>query len=131
MDNVKQKLKAVGTWILVVLSTLTMGSAGFAKLSPRADWWQEMFVSWGYASWFSTVIGALELIGALALLVPRLTAYASVMLIVIMTGALSTVITNDSRLGVLAPTMHLAVLAALVALRWKDRLGRPVQNPSE
>ncbi len=105
MDIVTQKLKAVGTWILVVLSTLTLGMAGFAKLGPRIDWWQGMFVSWGYASWFSTVIGALELIGALALLVPKLTAYASVMLIVIMTGALSTVITNDSNLGVLAPTM--------------------------
>lgn len=125
MDNVKQKLKGIGTWIVVVLQTLTMGMAGFAKLGPRADWWQTSFVSWGYASWFSTVIGILEVIGALALLVPKLTAYASIMLIIIMTGALSTVITNDSSLGVLAPTMHITVSVALLALRWKKRLGGP------
>lgn len=131
MGKVTQKLKAVGTWMLVVLQTLTMGMAGFAKLGPRADWWQTSFISWGYASWFSTVIGILELIGALALLVPKLTAYASIMLIVIMTGALSTVIANDSNLGVLGPTMHITVSAALLALRWKKRLGGPVRNPSE
>jgi len=131
VGKVTQKLKAVGTWMLVVLQTLTIGMAGFAKLGPRADWWQTSFISWGYASWFSTVIGILELIGALALLVPKLTAYASIMLIVIMTGALSTVITNDSNLGVLGPTMHLVVSTTLLALRWKKRLGGPVQNSSE
>ncbi|MCZ6758907.1 MAG: DoxX family protein [Gemmatimonadetes bacterium] len=131
MDNVKQKLKGIGTWILVILQTLTMGMAGFAKLGPGADWWQTSFISWGYASWFSTVIGILELIGALALLVPKLTSYAAGMLIVIMTGALSTVITNDSSLGVLAPTMHIVISTALLALRWKKRLGGPVHHPSE
>ena len=86
----KKRLISVLTWLITLWEALTLGLAGFAKLGASADLWTDWFASWGYAAWFSTLIGVLELAGALALLFPKLTAYAASGLGVIMLGALYT-----------------------------------------
>ena len=123
MASHKQRFVTVLTWIISLWETLTLGLAGFAKLGASADLWTDWFASWGYAPWFSTLIGVLELAGALALLAPKLTTYAASGLGVIMLGALYTVLTNDTTLGPVTPIVHLVLLASLIKLRWSTRMG--------
>lgn len=69
-----------------------------------------MFVDWGYAPWFATVIGVLEVLGAIGLLIPRLTKAAILGLTGIMIGAAYTHITNDEGAQVIRPLIFLLPL---------------------
>ena len=122
MASRKQRLVTILTWTITLFTALGLGMAGLAKL-PSSETWQGMFESWGYAPWFSTLVGVLELVGALALLAPKLTAYAACGLVVIMLGALYTVLTNDTTLGPVTPIIHLVLLSTLIRLRWGTRMG--------
>ena len=117
--SVASKIGVAALWVLVVLELLGLGLAGLSKFVQ--DGWANMFVDWGYARWFAFVIGAGELGGAVLLLIPRFTSYAASLLIVIMIGALWTVLTNETRLGPGLPTIHIVVLSILLAARWKRR----------
>ena len=76
-----------------------------------------MFAHWGYPAWFATLIGALELTGAVGLLVPRTTRYAVLWLTVIMFGAGYTHLANHEGIQVMRPVIFLAVLWAVWWLR--------------
>ena len=100
-----------------------MGLAGSSKFMPGNPW-PQMFVAWGYPAWFATVIGVLELTGALGVLAPRLAPYAATGLFVIMIGALHTVLTNENQLGSTMVLIHMGLLAIIFVmrsgiLRWK------------
>ena len=100
-------------WLVTVWETLTMGLAGFAKFG-RPDVWTPWFESWGYPGWFIMFVGAVELFGALLLLVPRIAPYAAYSLIVIMLGALFTVLTKESGGFTAGPVvMHLVGLSVI------------------
>lgn len=121
------RLRTGGLWLLTVLEWLGMGAAGLSKFS--GDGWQRMFEGWGYSAWFALFIGAAELGLATLLLIPRLTSYAAVGLIVIMVGAIFTVLTNETELGPGIPTIHILVLTLLAWARWPRRWGRAVAHP--
>jgi len=93
-----------------------MAGAGSAKF-VRPDLWQGMFAEWGYPAWGAPVVGGVEVALALLLLVPRLARYAAGGLMVIMAGALVTVLVHHSALGWFAPVMHLVLLGAIIGLR--------------
>lgn len=114
-------------WVLAVFETLTIGGAGTAKF--RSDTWVHMFVGWGYPATFTYVVGTTEIVGALLLLVPRATSWAASGLILIMFGALGTLMTTDfaTGLGVKAPLAHLLFLTVLLRSRWPARW-RPGAN---
>jgi uncharacterized membrane protein YphA (DoxX/SURF4 family) len=76
-----------------------------------------MFTHWGYPAWFATLIGVLELTGAVGLLIPRITRYAILGLTVIMLGAAYTHLANHEGIQVLRPVVFLAVLWAIWGLR--------------
>lgn len=107
-------------WLVTVVEAFFMVLAGQAKFT-RPDAWTGFFVEFGYAPWFSYVVGAAEVVAALLLLVPRLAAYAALLLVGIMFGALHAVTTHDSSLGVDGPLLHLAFLAVILAVRWRRR----------
>jgi len=67
------KIRSVIGWILVVLLAAAYALAALGKLTGAAT---EMFASWGYPAWFATLIGVLELAGALGLLMPKTTRWA-------------------------------------------------------
>ncbi|TDJ57143.1 MAG: hypothetical protein E2O47_00685 [Gemmatimonadetes bacterium] len=69
------------------------------------------------------VVGVAELVGVVLLLVPGTALRAAGGLIVIMIGALGTVLVFRSELGWFGPTLHLGLLSAIVWLRL--RLMRP------
>ena len=120
----RSKLRTVGVvilWILTILELLGIGLAGLSKF--QSEVWQNMFVGWGYAAWFALVIGGAEMLGALLLVVPRFASYAASMLIVIMLGAIWTVIspTNETQLGPGIPMIYIAVLSIILYARWRRR----------
>ncbi len=114
-----RKAVAAGLWVLIVLELLGMGVAGVSKF--QGDGWQRMFEGWGYAAWFALVIGAAEMSGALMLTARKFASYAAMLLIVIMLGAIWTVLTNESQLGPGIPTIHIAILSTILVGRWKSR----------
>ena len=117
--NLVRTLGRVGLGLLITLEFLGMGLSGMAKF--QGDTWQVMFADWGYPVWFSFLIGGLEMSGALLVLVPRLTSYAAIMLIVIMIGALGTELLIATKLGPVMPIVHIVILSILVFARWQRR----------
>jgi putative oxidoreductase len=79
-----------------------------------------MFAHWGYPPWFATLIGILELIGAVGLLIPRTTRYAVLWLSVIMCGAGYTHLANHEGMQLLRPILFLSVLWTIWLLRGTD-----------
>jgi hypothetical protein len=87
------------------------------------------FVRWGYPAWFAMVIGAAEIFAAVMLIRPRRRFLGAVILVLVLTGAVTTHIINHDSIGdSLAAPMHL-VFAAIIALanwpaHWMDPLER-------
>jgi putative oxidoreductase len=100
--------------VLVALVALAFTASAAAKLTGVAT---PMFAHWGYRAWFATLIGVLELVGAVGLLIPRTTRYAILGLTVIMFGAGYTHLANHEGIQVLRPVIFLVVLWAIWWLR--------------
>ena len=81
-----RSLKIAGTWLLQALLAIVMVGPGYQKFTGPV--WERMFRSWGYPDHFYLVIGAVEVIGGLALLIPKFTSYSAIVLAVVMLGAL-------------------------------------------
>ncbi len=101
-------------WVLVVLLALAYLAAAAGKLTGAAT---QMFAQWGYPAWFATLIGVLEITGAIGLLIPKTTRYAVLGLTVIMIGAAYTHLANQEGLQVLRPTIFLALMWTVWWLR--------------
>jgi uncharacterized membrane protein YphA (DoxX/SURF4 family) len=80
------------------------------------------FVQWGYPAWFSVVVGACELVAAALLTLPRRRFLGAVILVALMTGAVTTHIVDHNTLAdsIAAP----ASIAALTQwpADWRDPL---------
>ena len=107
-----------GRWILSAVLAVVMVGPGLQKFTSPV--WQRMFRSWGYPEHFYLVIGAVEVVGGVALLVPRLASYSAIVLALVMIGASATQILRGGRNGV--GEIVFAVLLGVIALvRWRDR----------
>src|SRR5215472_11683237 len=85
------------------------------------------FVRWGYPAWFSVVAGACEQIAAVLLILPRRRFLGAVILVALMTGAVTTHIVDHNTLtdSIAAPIeLVLASIAALIhwPADWRDPL---------
>jgi uncharacterized membrane protein YphA (DoxX/SURF4 family) len=80
-----------------------------------------MFRTWGYPDGFYLVIGAVEVIGGIALLIPRLASYSAIMLAIVMIGAAATQVLRGGRNGA-GEIVFALLLCAIAAIRWRDRL---------
>jgi putative oxidoreductase len=113
-------LGVVVLWLLQILMALAFVLIGVAKFADPS--WARSFARWGYPDGFYMVIGALEVAGGLALLVPRLASYAAAMLSVIMIGASLTHWLHGEMARVIPPLMYLAVVAVVGAGRWRSAI---------
>ena len=104
--------------VVMFLEVFTMGDAGLGKFQ-NLEGWLYWFTRFGYPPQMSLVIGALELVGAGLLLIPRLAPYAAMMLAIIMFGALEAVLTTETDLGWFDPALHLVFLAIIGSVHWK------------
>ena len=112
------KVRIVAGWVLTVLLALGFLAASAGKLTGAAT---PMFAHWGYPAWFATLIGILELAGAVGLLIPRMTRYAVLGLTVVMCGAAYTHLANHEGLQVLRPAIFLVLLWVAWWLRQTPR----------
>ena len=110
----------VTCWILQGLAAFAFLAAGGSKLASAPPM-VEMFAKLGAGQWFRYLTGALEVIGAVALLVPRAAFYGAVLLATVMVGA---IVTHLAVLGGSPiPAVVLLVIVGTVAY-----LRRPVSR---
>ena len=83
------KIMHVGLWILQIGAAGMFLMVGFFKLSgdPRMV---GLFDAIGLGQWFRYVTGSLEVLGAILLLVPRLSGLGALLLVGVMLGAVPT-----------------------------------------
>lgn len=107
---------SIALWVLQVLLALQFLVAGFLKVggSPAMV---EMFAAIGIGQWFRYLVGALEISGALGLLVPRLSGLAALGLVGLMVGA---ALTNIFVLGA-SPLLPLVLLVVGAVVAWSRR----------
>ena len=103
-------------WVLQGLVAAALLAAGGSKLAA-APAMVEMFAKLGAGQWFRYLTGALEVIGAVALLVPRTAFFGSVLLAVVMAGA---VVTHLAVLGG-SPIPALVLLVIVGTVAWLRR----------
>ena len=108
------RANTVLSWVLAGLLAAAFIMAALGKLTGAAV---PMFEGWGYAPWFATLIGVLELSGAIGLLIPKLTRPAALGLVGIMIGASYTHIANAEGPQVARPLIFTALLLTLWWLR--------------
>lgn len=118
-----QKAATVALWIVTVAVAVGMTLAGQSKFTASAMWITQ-FTGWSLPIWFMYVIGAVEVVGALALLVPRFTTYAAGVLALIMAGALFTLLTNPGDMGPVPPLVNLILLVVIGFMR-RNRRWKP------
>lgn len=106
----------VALWILQLVLAALFVMAGLMKLFGN-EVMVEMFAEIGAGQWFRYVVGALEVTGALGLLVPRLCGLAALGLAGVMAGA---VVTNVFVLGY-SPVVALAYLLVAGLIAWFRR----------
>ena len=99
-------------WVLRILLALQFAMAGLAKVGGDPAM-VEMFTTIGIGQWFRYAVGALELSGAIGVLVPRISGLAALGLVCLMAGATLTnlFVLNAS----LLLTICLLVVSTLVA----------------
>lgn len=110
-------------WIVTIAAGAGMALAGVTKFTS-AEMWTGLFADWGYPAGFAYVIGALEVVGALAFFVPRFATYGGTLIALIMAGAVFTIVTNPTDMQLLVPGVNLVVFAAVAYLR-RDVRWRP------
>ena len=101
----------VALWVVQVLLAAAFVMSGGGKLAGT-ERMVELFDTIGVGQWFRYVVGALEIAGAVGLLVPRLAGLAALGLTGVMAGA---AVTEVAIGGMPVPALILAILAAVVA----------------
>jgi putative oxidoreductase len=103
---------------LAVLAALSIGGAGAAKLASTPDLVAN-FARWGYAPWFVYLAGALEVLGAVLVVVPRTRVAGAALLVVVMLGAVATHLRAGEAAEIVAPLVlgTMAAGAGALALR--------------
>jgi uncharacterized membrane protein YphA (DoxX/SURF4 family) len=121
-----KNLKIGGTWLLQLLLAVLMVGPGSQKFTSPV--WERMFRTWGYPDGFYLVIGAVEVIGGIALLIPKVASYGAITLAVVMIGASATQVLRGGRNGI-GEIVFAALLCAVAWIRWRDRLRFTAASP--
>ena len=113
--------KTIALWILRILMAALFLFASYMKLSGNPMMVEE-FNTIGLGQWFRYLTGALELAGGIAILVPSVSVFAAVVLLVVDVGAFIT------QIAVLhGDWIHTVVIGAILAsviYLQRDRFGR-------
>lgn len=113
-SKVRRVIKAIAIWLPTLLFALLFFQVGVVKFAAF-DAWSERLAGWGYPAGSNVVIGTVELLCAIALLVPRVAGYAAGTLGAVMLGACGTHLLHGESKNA-AFTAVLAVL--LFTLAW-------------
>lgn len=106
-------------WVLQVLVAAMFLFSGGMKLAGALPM-VELFDEIGIGQWFRYLTGALEVVGAVALLIPRFVAHGALLLAGVMVGAVLTHLFVAP--GTPLPALVLLVLSTLIVWGRRDRL---------
>ena len=112
----RSKVAVGGLWALQIISAGMFLLSGTLKLSGN-PMMVEMFGVIGVGQWFRYLTGAIEVVGAVLLLIPSLAAYAGAALAITMVGA---VITHLFIVGG-SPLAAVLLLASTTTIAWARR----------
>ena len=79
----------VASWVVQVLAALMFIMAGSSKLRGAPEM-VGLFEAVGVGQWFRYLTGSLEVLGAVLLLVPKLSGFGAALLVPVMVGAVAT-----------------------------------------
>jgi putative oxidoreductase len=117
------KISNVGLWILQIGAAGMFLMVGFFKLSgdPRMV---GLFDAIGVGHWFRYVTGSLEVLGAILLLIPRLSGLGALLLVGVMLGAVAThlFVVGGSPLGAII----LLIVTGVIAWGRRQRTMNPL-----
>ncbi|NKB33490.1 MAG: DoxX family membrane protein [Pseudomonadales bacterium] len=116
----KNSLEKVGKWAIAILLGLSFIAAGWPKIMPSESMIRR-FENWGYSAEFTTLIGILELTAGILVLLPKLAAYGSGMIFILMIGAIYTHLATGIG-SILFAVIYLLMAACSIALNWRDTL---------
>jgi putative oxidoreductase len=117
-------LRQLTIWGASIIAALGIGLAGITKFVAPAHW-QELFTGWGLPQWFLPVVGAIEIAGGVALLVPRLSLYGVLLLGSVMIGAIGTLLIHPTpHFGIMLPAVYILLLIAIAICRVRGAPGR-------
>ena len=98
------RLPRAAVLVIVIFLAVVFVLVGISKLQgPSAMRWSERFARWGYPAGAERVVGVLEILGGLAVLIPKWRRAAAAMLIGLMVGALGTHLINAELTRLIAP----------------------------
>jgi putative oxidoreductase len=109
----RRRALTIALWALQALLALMFTMAGFAKVSGSPAI-VEMFATIGIGQWLRYVVGALEIAGAVGVLIPRLSGLAALGLIGLMAGA---TLTNVLVLSA-SPLLPVALMLVSALIAW-------------
>src|SRR4029450_10998575 len=113
-------IKTITGWAPQVLFGGLFVLVGVMKFEDPV--WARNFARWGYPDGFYLVVGVLEAVGGIALLVPRLTTYAALLLVTVMAGAALTHLLHGEWQRLPPPLVYLVIVALIGWLRRKSAL---------
>ena len=113
------RVATIALWVASVAVALLLLAAGLPKVLGQGGWGAR-FANWGYPSGFVGLIGAVEVAGAVMLLVPKVAVLGAAILGVVMLGAAGTHLVHGETPRIAMPAL-LCVLLALIA--WRRRPG--------
>ncbi len=108
-------IKTIGTWVVRVILGGFLLIAGQAKFTMSAIWGPK-FTDWGYPDGFLYVVGALEIIAAIMIFIPKWSKWGAYLTGVIMIGAAITHLVNGEAREVLSPGIYMVLIAILLLL---------------
>ena len=117
------KGKKIGLWVLTVLFAVAFLGAGGSKLAGAAPH-PESFARWGFPLWFMYVTGAIEVVSAVLLLVPRTATLGAGLAVGTMVGAVLTHLKAGEASHVGAPIV-LLVLAVIIGVARRHEVLSP------
>lgn len=128
----RSKGKTIALWVLSGLLAALFLMAGGSKLAG-VERHVQGFEHWGYPQWFRLVIGAVEVISAVVLLIPRMAFFGAGALMVVMAGAVYTHLfrANGEGLMAIAPLVLLGLAGLVAYARRPTARGGDAPDPAE
>ena len=112
----RRRAGTIALWALQAVLAVQFATGGLLKVTGDPQM-VAMFTAIGTGQWLRYVVGALEITGAVGLLVPRLCGLAALGLVGLMVGA---AITNVAFLGQ-SPVVPAAFLLVSALIAWRRR----------
>lgn len=106
--------------VMNIILALIFFASGAAKLASL-EFELVAFERWGYALWFMYAIGVIEVIGAIGLMIKRVSAFASAGLAVMMIGAIATHVIH-AEWGMLVAASVIFAVAVIRAKLGRDEI---------